>query len=467
MRDTTLAGLEPAETLPLIAPLLNLPLSAKYPASSLSPEQQRRRLLAALVQWVLGSARTQPLVSVIEDLHWIDPSTLELIQLLVEQGANAPLLLLYTARPEFCQPWSPRAHHTQITLNRLSIRNVRTMVEEVAAHKALLEETVSAVVERTGGVPLFVEELTLAVLESGSSKLSAREIPVTLHDSLMARLDRLGPAKEVAQIGAVLGSDFSYALLHAMHPIPEPELQRALRSLVDAELLYVRGIVPDASYQFKHALIRDAAYEALLKTRRRELHRRTANVLDQSFADMTEAQPELLAHHYTEAGLVQQAILYWQKAGQRASQHSAHLEAINHLTSGLELLRTLPDATERAQQELMLQISLGPALQATKGPAAPEVERVYARARDLCQQVGETPQLFSVIWGLWLYYNARGELRTARELGGRLLTLAQSLQDPVLLLQAHHALWTTSFYLGEMASATQTRLSRRARSRLP
>jgi predicted ATPase/class 3 adenylate cyclase/ribosomal protein L40E len=448
-----LARLQPAETVPLLAPLLNLPLPARYPSLTISPEQQRRRLLATLVEWVLGSARAQPLVIATEDLHWADPSTLELIRLLVEQCQTARLLLLYTARSEFRPPWPPRAHHIQLTLNRLSAREVHTMVEEVAAQKVLSKDTVAAVVERTGGVPLFIEELTRAVLEGGDAQLKGRAIPATLHDSLMARLDRLGPAKEVIQIGAVIGGGFSYTLLHAVHPIPEADLQRALGSLINAELLYVRGIAPDANYQFKHALIRDTAYEALLKTRRRELHRGIANVIGQSFCEVAEAHPELLAHHYTEAGLTAQAIPRWQKAGQRASQQSAHVEAINHLGRGLELLATRPETTKRARQELMLQITLGPALQATKGAAAPEVERAYTRARELCQQVGETPQLFPVLWGLWRYHNSRAEFRTARELGGRLFTLAQSLQDPVLLLQAHHALWTTSFYRGELPSA--------------
>jgi len=226
-----LAGLKPDEALPLIAPILDLQIPAKYSPSPLSPEQQRRRLLATLVEWALGAARVQPIVIAIEDLHWADPSTLELLQLLVEQGPTARLLLLYTARPEFHAPWPSRTHHTQITLNRLSARNVRTMMGEVAAQKALSEEIIAAMVERTGGVPLFVEELTLAVFESGSARLTGHEIPVTLHDSLMARLDRLGPAKEVIQVGAVIGSEFSYELLHAVHTIPEEDLQRALRSL--------------------------------------------------------------------------------------------------------------------------------------------------------------------------------------------------------------------------------------------
>src|SRR6266852_3405080 len=239
----TSAGVKPAEAIPLIAPLLNLPLTERYPPSSLSPEQQRRRLLATLVEWVLGAARAQPLAMATEDLHWADPSTLELIQLLVEQGATARLLLLYTARPEFHPHWPQRAHHTQITLNRLSARDVRTMVEELAERKILSDETIATVVERTGGVPLFVEELTRVVLESGGDpKLIEREIPVTLQDSLLARLDRLGSAKVVAQIGAVIGGEFSYELLRAVHPVQEEVLQRALRSLADAELIYVRGI---------------------------------------------------------------------------------------------------------------------------------------------------------------------------------------------------------------------------------
>ncbi|HEY1851950.1 MAG TPA: AAA family ATPase, partial [Candidatus Binataceae bacterium] len=256
------AGLDPAAAVPLLAPLLNLELPAEYPPSPLRPEQQRRRLLATLVEWVLGSARMQPLVIVIEDLHWADPSTLELIQLLAEQGATAKLLLLYTARPEFHGAGTMRAHHTLLTLNRLGARDIRTMVAQVAASKALTDDTVTAVVGRTGGVPLFVEELTRSLLESGEPKLIGREIPATLYDSLMARLDRLGEAKEIAQVAAVIGGEFSYELLQAVYPIGEVELQQALNGLTDAELLYVRGIAPDATYQFKHALIRDAAYEA-------------------------------------------------------------------------------------------------------------------------------------------------------------------------------------------------------------
>ena len=313
-----LQGSSPPRRFHLVAPLLNLTLPATYQSSPLSPEQQRRRLLTTLVEWVLGAAQVQPLIIATEDLHWADPSTLELIQLLAEQGSRARLLLLYTARPEFRAQWRPRAHHTQITLNRRTSLNARSMVEQVAAHKALSKETIAAVVERTGGVPLFVEELTRAVLESGDEGLTQHEIPVTLHDSLMARLDRLGPAKEVAQVGAVIGGEFSYELIHADYPIAEEDLQRALRNLVDAELLYVRGIPPDATYLFKHVLIRDTAYEALLKSRRQDLHRVVARTIDDKFSALIKEHPETLAGHWTEAGEAELAVAEWQNAGERA-----------------------------------------------------------------------------------------------------------------------------------------------------
>jgi predicted ATPase len=450
-----LAGLKPTDAIPLVAPLLNLPLPPDYPPSPLSPEQQRRRLLATLVDWVLGSARAQPLIIATEDLHWVDPSTLELVQLLVEQGGTARLLLLYTARPEFHAPWPSRAHHTQINLNRLTSGNVRTMVAQVAAKIALSDETIATVVECTGGVPLFVEELTRAVLESGDAQLTGREIPATLHDSLMARLDRLGKAKEVIQIGAVIGSEFSYELIHAVHPIPDEDLQGAIHSATDAELVYVHGIPPDATYQFKHALIRDAAYEALLRSRRKELHSRIAEVLVRQFPERMTSAPELLAHHYTEANLVEQAIPYWQRAGQRAAERSANVEAIAHLSRGLELLKMLPDTLERAQLELALQHTLGTPLVMTRGFAAPEVKIAYARARELCQLTGETSQLFAILRGLWEFYEQRAEYQTAQEVGEQILALAERQPDPTLLLVAHNVMGDTLFWLGEFTVARE------------
>jgi class 3 adenylate cyclase/tetratricopeptide (TPR) repeat protein len=447
------AGLKPAEAIPLIAPLMNLPLTVKYPSSALSSEQQRRRLLSTLVEWVLGAARVQPLVIAIEDLHWADPSTLELIHLLVEQGATARLLLLYTARPEFHQQWPLRAHHTQMTLNRLSTSNVRTMVEEVAAGKALSHATIATVVERTGGVPLFVEELTRAVLESVDARLTAHQIPVTLHDSLMARLDRLGSAKEVAQVGAVIGGAFSYELLHAVYPVAEENLRFALRKVADAELIYVRGIPPDATYQFKHALIRDTAYEALLKSRRHELHQRIADTLQERFPDTASLAPELLAHHCTEAGLVAQAVRYWRRAGRKATEKSAYTEAIAHLSKGLELIKSSPETPEFMSEELRLQIALTEPLTATKGYTASEVEEACSRAMELYRRIGESPQLFVVLGRLFSIYYNRGELELAHELAGHMLRLAERQQDPVLLLWGHYVVGFTLASQGALKRA--------------
>jgi predicted ATPase len=271
----------------------------------------------------------------------------------------------------------------------------------------------------------------------------------------MARLDRLPTAREVAQLGATLGREFSYELIHAVSPVDEKTLQSALVKLVEAELLYQRGLPPQSRYIFKHALIQDAAYQSLLKSTRQRYHQQIAQVLDERFPETKEMQPEILAHHYTEAGLIAQAMPYWQRAGQRASQRSALVEAIAHLTKGLELLKALPDTPERTQQELDLQITLGPALTSTKGWAAPEVEKTYTRARELCQQVGATSQLFPVLWGLWVFYLNWGEIQTTHELAKQMLNLAQRLQDPALLLEADVALGYTSYYLGNFDSARE------------
>jgi class 3 adenylate cyclase/tetratricopeptide (TPR) repeat protein len=434
------AGLKPAEAIPLIAPLLNLPLPPEYPPSALSPDQQRRRLLATLVEWVLGSARAQPLIVATEDLHWADPSTLELIQLLIEQGADARLLLLYTARPEFHAPWPMRAHHTQINLNRLTSANVRTIVAQVAAKIALSDETVATVVERTGGVPLLVEEVTRAVLESGDARLSGREIPATVHDSLMARLDRLGPAKEIIQIGAVIGSEFSYELIHAVHPIAEADLQAALRRLTDVELLYVRGIAPEAIYQFKHALIRDAAYEALLKSRRKELHLTVARTIDERFPGIKEMHPEILARHWTEAGEIGIAIPYLQLAGERALTRSAMVEAERQYRAALELLNRLPEDARRERVELALQLAYGRALWGTRGWAHSESHLAFTRAQKLAEKLGENRQLITVLHSLVVSASTRGQTRLAQELGERALRLAESSGQRALVCSSHQFL---------------------------
>jgi tetratricopeptide (TPR) repeat protein len=408
-----------------------------------------------MVEWVLGAARVQPLIIATEDLHWADPSTLELIQLLVEQGTTGRLLLLYTARPEFRPQWPLRAHHTQITLNRLSVRSVRTMVGQVAARNALPDEAVAAVVERTGGVPLFVEELTRAVLESGSAKLAGREIPVTLHDSLMARLDRLGPAKEVAQVGAVIGGEFSYELIRAVHSIAEDDLYEALRTLADADLLYVRGIAPEASYQFKHALIRDAAYEALLKSRRKELHGQVARAIDEQFPSLKEAHPEVLARHWTEAADNAQAIAEWTRAGKAAESHHAFREAQQSYEQALELLSLLPDSAERDLHELELRQSVIWMLWITTGSASPASVDARVRAIALAEKSGNLSQLVFLMHTTGITAANAGDYGSAATLADQALELAVREGKPTNLGLVYYLQVVVRQFRGDLAGAEE------------
>ena len=416
--------------------------------------------------WLLAEAAQQPVLAIWEDLHWADPSTLELLALLLDQVPTGRLLLVLTCRPEFRPPWPLRSSMTQLTLTRLTHQQVAEMVVRVTDGKPLPAEVLRQIVAKTDGIPLFVEELVKTILEAGLVREEAKgyvltgplpplAIPITLQDALMARLDRLAPVKAVAQLGAVLGREFSYALLRAVAPVEEAMLQHGLAQLVEAELLYPRGRPPQATYLFKHALVQDAAYHSLLRSTRQQYHQRIAQVLEAQFPDVCETQPELLAHHYTEAGLIEPAIGYWQRAGQQASERSANLEAISHFTTGIELLKTLPETPEHTQHALTLHSALGAALQMAKGIAAPEVEHAYTQAYALCQQVGETPQLVPVLFGLYRFYGARSQWHTARELGERLLRLAQLAQDPALAVIAHYALGLVWFCLGALPAAHQ------------
>ena len=453
-----------AEVVPLFAALLSVPLSEPYPPLHLTPQLQRQKTQEALVAWLLEEAERQSVLAVWEDLHWADPSTLDILSLVLEQVPTARMLNLLTYRPEFRPPWATRSHLTQVTLGRLGRPQVEAMLTSLTGGKALPADVVEQVLAKTDGVPLFVEELVKMILESGlvredaghyvlTGPLPPLAIPSTLHDSLMARLDRLSTARELAQLGAVLGREFSYELLQAVAFVDETTLQQGLRQLVDAELVYQRGLPPRSRYVFKHALIQDAAYQSLLKSTRQQYHQRIAQVLAERFPEVAETQPELLAQHYTEAGLAQQAIPYWQRAGQRAAGHSAHVEAIGHFHQALAVLALLPDTPEGAQQELTLQRALGASLLTTRGFAAPEVEHVYTRARALCQRLGDNHEIGPVLFGLWGFYEVRGDLQIARELAEQLLTLAQGQHDPALLLQGHRALGDTLFYLGEFVPA--------------
>jgi predicted ATPase len=419
-----------------------------------------------LMTWLAAEAERQPVLVAWEDLHWADPTTLEVLGLVIEQAPTVPMLHVLTYRPEFSPPWPPRSHMTPLVLNRLERPQVEALMTLRAGGKTLPAEVVQYIVAKTDGVPLYVEELTKMLLASPllreeesqyvlTGPLRTVAIPDTLQDALMARLDQLNRAKEVAQLGAVLGREFTYELLQAVSPQDEDTLQAGLAQLVAAELLYQRGRPPRARYLFKHALIRDAAYGSLLKRTRQQVHQQIAEVLEARFPALVETQPELVAQHYTAAGCTEQAVVYWQRAGQQASDRSAHLEAISHLTSGIELLTTLPETPEHTQQALTLHIALGAALLMTKGQAAPEVEQAYTQARALCLQLGETPQLVPVLFGLWRYYLGRSQLHTARELGETLLRLAQQAHDPALAVVAHYTLGVAWWWLGALPAARQ------------
>jgi predicted ATPase/class 3 adenylate cyclase len=453
------------ESVLLFAPLLSLPIPEHhYPPLTLSPQRQRQKTLETIVAVLLELAEHQPVLFIVEDLHWTDPTTLELLNLVIEQIPTTSLLMVLTCRPHFQPAWHHRSYITEMTLNHLSHSQVEQIVTGMTGGKILPKEVRAQIIEKTDGVPLFVEEMTKAILESGHLKavdghyeltgaFSTFAIPATLQDSLMARLDRLATAKAVAQYAAVIGRQFAYDLLSMVSQLDAATLQRALGRLVEAEIVYQRGLPPQAIYVFKHALIQDTAYESLLKSTRQQYHQRIAQMLEAQFPETAETQPELLAQHYTEARLPEQALRYWQRAGQRALQGSAYTEAIAHLRQGLAVLTTLPETPARLQQELALQVALGPALLATQGLASAEMERTYARARALCVQVGDTPQLFPVLRGLIQYYVGRGQVQTALQLGEQLLRVAQGQPGPAPRLLAHYQMGNVLFLRGKPAAA--------------
>ena len=455
------------EVVPLVAALLALPLPAdRYPPLTLSPQRQRVRTLEAIVSVLRAIAAKQPLLFIVEDLHWVDPTTVELLGLLLDQDPPVPLLVVLVFRPEWQPPWNGSRDYSRITLAPLSREETTAMVTRVAGDKRMPEPVLQRLVANTDGNPLFVEELTKTVLETGvlrevedryevAAPSLALAIPTTLHDSLIARLDRLGPAKSVAQLAAVLGRTFSYELLQAMSSVDVAAMDQALAQLLDAGLLYEQSPRPHVRYLFKHALIQEVAYQSLLRSVRQQYHQRAAQTLIDKFPETAETQPELVAHHYTEAGLAAQAIPYWQRAGERAVGRSANQEAIGHLTKGLALLAQLPEGPQRVQYELGLQLALGPPLMATRGYSAQDVEKVFGRAHELCRQIGETPQLFNAVRGLRQFYQIRGDTQRAYELGGQLLRLAERVQDTGQQLEAHNAVGGALFWMGDFARAQE------------
>lgn len=452
------------EVVPLLASLLSLPEPGRYPALVMSPERQKQKTEEALVALLLAIAAQRPVLLIVEDLHWIDPSTLEWLTRLLDQVPGARLLMLLTARPPFDPSWTPRSHLTRLVVSRLTRGETELMVDRVAGGKTLPGPVLEQIVTKTDGVPLFVEELTKMVLESGllgerddryelTGPLPPLAIPSTLQDSLTARIDRIAVVKEVAQLGATLGRAFSYDLLRAVSSLDEETLDRELDRLVDAELLYQRGVPPQATYTFKHALVQEAAYQSLLRSTRQQYHQRTAQILVERFSDIAGTRPEFVAHHFTEAGLGVPAVSYWQLAARRDIERSAAPEAIAHCTRGLDVLSTLAESPERVALELGLLITIGLAWQHTKGWASPDLERTYTRANELCREIGDTPQLIPALGGLYSFFVTRGDLATATQLAVRLLALGRQAADDGTILFAQYFRGVTSFYRGELAGA--------------
>ena len=392
-----------SESLRLFADLMSVPAPEdRYPRLAMTAQQQRDATLDAIVVWLIETAERAPVLMAWEDLHWADPTTLETLGMLIEQAPTASLLVVATYRPELTPSWPQRSHMTPITLNHLERPEVETMVGHLADGRSLPGEVVDHIVAKADGVPLYIEELTKAILGSGvleargdiyvlSGALAQLHIPETLQDSLMARLDRAPRLREVAQLGSVLGREFAYDMISALAGLEEDLLQSGLGQLVADELLYQHGRPPRSRYVFKHALIQDAAYQSLLKRTRQQYHQQAAKLLEDRFPEVAGTQPELVAHHYTEANCPAQAIAYWHKAGVAAARKSANVEAIDQFRRGLALVGALSDMRERAVRELDLQMALGPALFATKLGGHPDIGRTYGRAWELCRQVEDHP----------------------------------------------------------------------------
>jgi predicted ATPase/class 3 adenylate cyclase len=453
------------EVIPLYAELLSLPLpEGRYAPSDLSPRQKREATLDAVAAWLLEMAEQTPVLNVWEDLHWADPTTLELLELYLEQSPTVSMMNVLTYRAEFVPTWSMRSHMVPVTLNRLERPEVEALVGYRASGKQVPPEVVEHIVAKADGVPLYVEELTKTILESEflreekdryalSGELSEISIPATLQDSLMARLDRLPTLREVAQMGAVLGREFAYEMLRAVVGLDEPQLQRGLEQLVADELLYQRGRLPRSRYIFKHALIQDAAYQSLLKRTRQQCHKRVAQLLEEQFRETVESHPELVAHHYTEGADPERAIEYWRKAGERARALSANLEAIAYFTRGIETLEQLPDNEERARQELSLQLLLGHANIVAKGHGSIGAETAYARAMALSEQLGDVSDLVPALFGLWRSYVVARTLDETNNVALQLRRIAEQKQETELHVVANYTSGFTALCMGKPGDA--------------
>ena len=447
----------------LLAEMLSLPNDGRYPALELTSPERRQKTLEALVFQVAALTRENPVLMNFEDAHWADPTSLELFGRIIDKIPSLRALLIVTYRPEFDPPWIGRPHVTALTLNRLGDREIAAIIDCVTGNKLLSPSIRRDIIERTDGIPLFVEEMTKAVLEAESEgdarktaaavPSSGLNVPASLHASLMARLDRLGPAKEVAQIGAAMGREFSHALLAAVVPKSEEELGSALSRLTAAGLLFRQGVPPQAIYLFKHALVQDAAYGTLLREPRRALHARIAETLESQFAEIAENQPEVLARHFTEAGMSETAIQYWSKAGERALQRSANAEAAAHLTSAIELICVSRKGGGESRLELRLQMALGSAARAIHGHAAPETLRVYTRARDLLDETVPAKEQMAVLYGLFSVTFVRGDYAAARLVAGQALAVAAPEPDPEATAFANRMMGIVDWATGDFLAA--------------
>jgi predicted ATPase len=462
-----LAADDLGEAVPLLAGLLSIPPGDRYPALDLTPQKRKEKTLRALLGQVEGLAARQPVLLVAEDAHWADPSSLELFELIVGRASSLPLLAIVTFRPEFVPSWVGRPQVTLISLNRLPRRLRAEMIAHVTGGKALPQEIADQITDRTDGVPLFIEELTKAVVESdllveagdryvATGPVTPLAIPTSLQESLLARLDRLSPTRDVVQIAAALGRQFSHELISAAAAIPRQQLDDALAQLVNAELIFRRGTPPDAEYTFKHALVQDTAYGTLLRSRRQQIHARIAATLEDQFPDVVVAQPALLARHCAEAGLAEKAVVYWLKAGHQALARSATTEAAAQLRKGLDALDGLPDGPGRRQRELDLQLALGSALTATKGYSSPEVGETYARARALAEQaeqISRPEYLWGGFYGQWVFHRVRGEHRLALTLAQQMEKIGEARNDIAAQLMGRRTNGTTRLFLGDFAAA--------------
>ncbi len=452
----------------LFAEMLSLPNDGRYPALELAPEQRRQRVLEALMSQLAGLARRQPVLMIFEDVHWIDPTSLEVLGRTVDRIKTLPALLIVTFRPEFNAPWVGQSHVVSLTLNRLGDREAAAIIAGLVGNNALPADVMAEIVERTDGIPLFVEEMTKAVLEAESEGAARRTVaavpspvlavPASLHASLMARLDRLGPAKEVAQIGSATGREFSHALLASVVRKPEAELGSALDRLVQAGLLFRQGVPPQASYLFKHALVQDAAYGTLLREPRRALHARIAEALEKEFAETAESQPEILAHHCTEAGLIEKAAGLWGKAGQRSQARSALVEAAAQLARALEQIATRPGTAALRREQIKLQVALITPLIHVKGYAAAETKAAAEQARSLIEQaeaLGEPSEdpllLFSVLYAFWVANNVAFNGDACRGLAAQFLALAEKQRATVPLMVGHRLMGVSLLFTGDIA----------------